>query len=89
MRIGGSLLLIAIGAILKFAVADAVDGVDLGTVGIILMVVGVVGLIISLVLMTRRQRTDVVHQPAPVVTDQGYGPAGGRTTYVQDRDPRI
>jgi hypothetical protein len=62
MRIGASLLLIAIGAILKFAVNTHVNGVDLNAVGIILMIVGVVGLLITLALMTARRRTDVVHR---------------------------
>jgi hypothetical protein len=48
MGIGTSLFLIALGAILKFAVTDAISGVDLSTVGVILMVVGIVGLLISL-----------------------------------------
>jgi hypothetical protein len=90
MRIGGSLLLIAIGAVLKFAVTASVGGIDLGTVGIILMIVGVVGLLITLVFMTRRRRTDVVHEPGATYVDgRGYGAAGGRTTYVEDRDPRL
>jgi hypothetical protein len=49
MGIGTSLFLIAVGAILRYAVSDAVDGVDLSTVGLILMIVGVVGLVITLV----------------------------------------
>jgi membrane-bound ClpP family serine protease len=61
MRIGASLLLIAVGAILKFAVTKGINGVDVGTVGIILMVIGVVGLLITLVLMNSRRRTDVIH----------------------------
>lgn len=94
MRIGGSLLLIALGAVLKFAVTDSIGGVDLAMVGVILMVVGAVGLVISLILSTRRRRTDIVHEPGPVyATDRpGYGaPAGGRTTYVEpaERDPRL
>jgi heme/copper-type cytochrome/quinol oxidase subunit 2 len=48
MGIGTSLFLIAVGAILRWAVADAISGVDLATVGLILLVVGVVGLLISL-----------------------------------------
>jgi Ethanolamine utilization protein EutJ (predicted chaperonin) len=48
MGIGTSIFLIAIGAILSYAVEDAVSGVDLGTVGVILMVVGIAGLVISL-----------------------------------------
>ncbi|HJQ00905.1 MAG TPA: DUF6458 family protein [Jatrophihabitans sp.] len=62
MRIGASLVLIAIGAILKFAVKESVSGIDLGTVGIILMIVGIVGLLITVALMTARRRTDVVHR---------------------------
>jgi len=61
MRIGASLLLIAVGAILKFAVTKGVNGVDVGTVGIILMVIGVIGLVITLVMVNTRRRTDVIH----------------------------
>jgi hypothetical protein len=53
MTIGGSLFLIAVGAILAFAVTEEVAGIDLQTVGWILMIVGVVGLILGLVLMNR------------------------------------
>jgi hypothetical protein len=48
MALGTSLFLIALGAILRFAVADAVPGVALSTIGVILIIVGIVGLIISL-----------------------------------------
>ena len=43
-----SILLIAAGAILKFAVEGETDNVNLGTAGVILMVVGALGLIVSL-----------------------------------------
>jgi hypothetical protein len=49
MGIGVSLILIAIGAILTWAVETTVSGIDINTVGVILMVVGAVGLLISLV----------------------------------------
>src|SRR5947207_2689239 len=49
MGIGTSIFLIAVGAILKFAVTATVSGVELATVGVILMVVGILGLVISLV----------------------------------------
>jgi hypothetical protein len=62
MRIGLSLFLIALGAILKFAVSAKVSGISLDTVGMILMVVGVVGLLISIVLLATRQRTDVIQR---------------------------
>jgi hypothetical protein len=45
---GTSLLLIAIGAILRYAVTAAVSGVNLQTVGLVLMIVGIVGLVLSL-----------------------------------------
>lgn len=61
MRIGASLLLIAIGAILKFAVTTSVSGVNLATVGVVLMVVGIVGLVLSIILASTARRTDVVH----------------------------
>jgi uncharacterized protein DUF6458 len=49
MYAGGSLFLIAIGAILYFAVTFRVTGVDLHMIGMILMVIGVVGLLFSLI----------------------------------------
>ncbi|MEP7193794.1 MAG: DUF6458 family protein [Actinomycetota bacterium] len=61
MRIGASLVLIAIGAILKFAVTTSVSGVNLATVGVVLMVVGIAGLILSIILASTARRTDVVH----------------------------
>jgi beta-lactamase regulating signal transducer with metallopeptidase domain len=67
MGIGTSILLIAVGAILKFAVTTSVSGIELATVGVILMIVGVVGLLISLFFMTRateRRETVVRDRPA-------------------------
>ena len=54
MTVGGSLFLIAVGAILYFAVTADLAGVDLQTVGLILMIVGVIGLAIGLVFTMRR-----------------------------------
>jgi hypothetical protein len=48
MGIGVSLILIAVGAILTWAVTAEVSGVDLTTVGVILMVVGGIGALLSL-----------------------------------------
>jgi hypothetical protein len=50
MSLGFSLFLIAVGAILNFAVTATVAGVDIQTVGVILMIVGAVGLLITLAL---------------------------------------
>lgn len=60
MRIGASLLLIAIGAILKFAVTDTLKNVDLGVIGVILIVVGIVGVLAELILWSTHRRTTVV-----------------------------
>ena len=64
MRIGSSLVLIALGAILKFAVTTTVSGISLPRVGVVLMVVGIAGLVISLVMANTARRTDVVHHSA-------------------------
>jgi hypothetical protein len=48
MGIGTSVLLIAVGAILKFAVTASVSGIKLEVVGLILMIAGAVGLAASL-----------------------------------------
>lgn len=56
MYIGGSLALIAIGAVMSFAVSDRIEGVDLETAGFIFMVVGVLGLLISLIISGQRDR---------------------------------
>ena len=48
MGIGVSVFLLAIGAILTFAINASVSGIDLDTVGVILMIVGVIGLVTSM-----------------------------------------
>jgi heme/copper-type cytochrome/quinol oxidase subunit 2 len=48
MTIGTSIVLIAIGAVLKYAVNADVDAIDIQVVGTILMIVGILGLVISL-----------------------------------------
>jgi hypothetical protein len=69
MGIGTSIFLIAVGAILKFAVTTDVSGVELSTVGLILMIVGILGLVISLFMTTSLYRG---RHPAdgPVVRDR-------------------
>jgi hypothetical protein len=49
MGIGVSLLLIAVGAVLTWAVTATTSGLDVNAVGVLLMVVGFVGLVISMV----------------------------------------
>jgi hypothetical protein len=52
MGIGTSIFLIALGAILRFAVTASVSGIEIATVGTILLVVGIIGLLISLLYTT-------------------------------------
>jgi hypothetical protein len=55
MRLGSSLLLIAVGAILRFAVSVHTSGFNVHTIGLILMIVGGVGFIVSLFWMVSEQ----------------------------------
>jgi hypothetical protein len=58
MTIGGSLFLIAIGAILRYAVTAHIEGFNLDVAGLVLMIVGIVGLVIGLyLLVVSRDRT--------------------------------
>lgn len=82
MTIAASLILFAIGAILKFAVTATVSGVNLGIIGIILMVIGAVGFVIALTVMFTRRRTDVVSR-----VDDGLGPRETRTSYMTPTNP--
>jgi uncharacterized membrane protein len=59
MTFGGALLLIAVGAILRYATNLHVSGIDVDEVGLILMIVGVIGFIIALFyeLVVARERS--------------------------------
>ncbi len=70
MRIGSSIGLIIIGAILAFAVSDIIDGVDLTLIGYILMAGGALGLILSLIFAGRRSTTTVQQSGPGGVTEQ-------------------
>ncbi len=75
MGIGVSVFLLALGAILTFAVNTAVSGIDLQVVGVILMAAGVLGLVLFLAVFgPRTRRADVVEDR--VVRERG----------VRDRD---
>lgn len=57
MGIGASITLLALGAILTFAVNATVSGLDIDVIGIILMVCGGVGLLLTLLLSGRQDRS--------------------------------
>ena len=69
MTIGTSLFLIAVGAILYFAVDANISGLEISTIGVILIVVGIVGLLISLFLLSRSR---TVVSDRPVVRERDY-----------------
>jgi hypothetical protein len=56
MGIGTSLFLIAVGAILYFAVNTDISGLEISTVGLILMVIGILGLVISFFFLSQARR---------------------------------
>ena len=63
MPLGTSIFLIAVGAILRYAVTATVSGISIQTVGLILIIVGAAGLVLSLLYMlTARPRGRVVRE---------------------------
>ncbi len=79
MGIGVSIFLIAIGAILRFAVTATVAGISIQTIGVILMVVGVIGLVLSFIFWSSwgsgfgRRRTHVErHDDGTVYREDRY-----------------
>lgn len=72
MGIGASVFLLAIGAILAFAVEYSVSGLDINVVGFILMVAGAVGLLMTTLVFGRRDTVGgAVVTEERVVRDRG------------------
>ena len=69
MTIGASIFLIALGAILKYAVNATVSGIEIQTIGLILMIAGAIGLIIGLFLLTQTDRRRPVAYDDPATRD--------------------
>jgi Domain of unknown function (DUF6458) len=64
------MLLIAVGAVLRYAVTATVSGINIHTVGLILLIVGIAGLVISLLYMAlwadrTQPRRDPYAEPPP------------------------
>jgi hypothetical protein len=62
MTVGLAIFLIAVGAILRYAVTTSIEGIELETVGLILMIAGIVGLVIALAFTFARRDVD---EPPP------------------------
>jgi membrane protein implicated in regulation of membrane protease activity len=82
MSIGAGILLVAVGAILTFAVNWQLGGLDLDIVGWVLMIAGLAGIVIT-VMYSRRRGTRVVEQQV-----QPGAPVVERRTQVYD-DPNV
>ena len=72
MGVGTSIFLIAVGAILYFAVNADISGLEISTVGLILMIVGILGLVVSLFLMSQATRRRSAPGEGPVARDREY-----------------
>ena len=88
MRIGASLFLIAVGAILKWAITKQFSGINVQAVGVILLVIGIVGLAIDLVVwQVRRNRTVVTRTNGVTYVDSGDTvPRNNGVTYIDSDD---
>ena len=89
MGIGGSIFLLALGAILAFAVDAQFSGIDINVVGYVLMAAGLVGLIITIWFWNSRRTptaTTVVEE-RPVIRNEGQVVDEYRTVRRQDPPP--
>jgi hypothetical protein len=88
MGIGGSIFLLALGAILAFAVNAQISGIDINIVGWVLMAAGLVGLIITIWYWNSRRRGTVVTQSQrPVMRSDGTYVNEVRETRRDDPPP--
>ena len=71
MYLRGSIFLIVLGAILRYAVADSFDSVDLPMVGLILMIGGAIGLVLAIAAGTAL--TIYADFPVPIGIGVGIG----------------
>ena len=86
MGIGGSIFLLALGAILAFAVHANISGIDINIIGWILMAAGLVGLVITLWYWNNRRRTVVTRQTQPVAGRATYPNGQYRNEYRETRE---
>ncbi len=75
MTIGSSVFLIAVGAILRYAVTATVSGISIQTIGLILMLAGILGLVLSLLYLFAwrpRRGERSVERPPPYEPPETY-----------------
>ena len=66
MTLGTSIFLLAVGAIMKFAITDRVENINLETVGVILMIAGAIGILLSLLVAPRWGRREEIVEDRPL-----------------------
>jgi len=86
MGIGASILLIAIGAILTFALNVRVGFLDLDVVGWVLMLAGVVGLVLTTLIWGPRRRAVVTRETADPAVATEYRRVEERSDIAPPRD---
>jgi uncharacterized membrane protein len=87
MGIGSSIFLLALGAVLAFAVQATVAGLDIHVVGWILMAAGALGLVLTLVVFAPRRRRTLV-QTRHVAAGPACGSPGQPQQTTVDREVR-
>ncbi len=78
MRLGTAIVLLALGAILTFAVEFDVSGIDIRVVGWILMIVGALGIVLEMAVWGPRSRRSVT------TTEHAAPPAGTQRTTTDE-----
>jgi len=82
MRIGGSIFLIVLGAVLNFAIHVQTRGFSFHTIGIILMIFGSAAAVLTLIIWSERARTVIRPSPRGEFIEE-------RPATVYDDSPRL
>lgn len=80
MGFGASLFLIAVGAVLEFAIHVSTNGFNINTIGLILLIIGIVGLILSMVFWGSWGGFGSWRR-----VERRSGPYGNSTSYVEEQ----
>jgi Domain of unknown function (DUF6458) len=81
MGLGVGLILAAVGAVLAFAVNATVNGVDIHTIGWILLIVGMVGILLSLIFWSSWAGPGYFGRRRTTYYDEGPAGPGGTPPY--------
>ena len=87
MTIGAALALIAVGAILRFAITTSVNGIAIPTVGVILMIIGAIGVVLWLIFWSPWARRRRVAYREVVPPEEVPPPVGRRGVVYREVVP--